>query len=103
MDKNTTNAIEGQIPEVVCSLDELAREGARRMIAEALELEVDEYVTKLCHLRDENGHALVVRNGKARPRTVSVGSNPVVVEAPRVDDRRPEHRFCHRICEGHPG
>ena len=97
MDKNTTNAIEGQIPEVVCSLDELAREGARRMIAEALELEVDEYVTKLCHLRDENGHALVVRNGKARPRTVSVGSNPVVVEAPRVDDRRPEHRFTSTI------
>jgi hypothetical protein len=47
MDKNTTNAIEGQIPQVVRSLDELAREGARRMIAEALELEVDEYVTRL--------------------------------------------------------
>ena len=97
MDKDTTNAIEGQIPEVVRSLDDLAREGARRMIAEALELEADEYVTKLRHLRDENGHALVVRNGKARPRTVSVGSNPVTVQAPRVNDRRPEHRFTSTI------
>jgi len=97
MDKGTTNAIEGQIPEVVRSLDDLAREGARRMIAEALELEADEYVTKLRHLRDENGHALVVRNGKARPRTVSVGSNPVTVQAPRVNDRRPEHRFTSTI------
>jgi hypothetical protein len=35
------------------------------MIEEALELEVDEYIQKLRHRRDENGHALVVRNGKA--------------------------------------
>lgn len=97
MDKNTTNAIEGQIPEVVRSLDELAREGARRMIAEALEVEVDEYIARLCHLHDENGHALVVRNGKARPRTVSVGSNSVAVQAPRVNDRRPDHRFTSTI------
>ena len=36
------------------SLDELAREGARRMIVVALELEVDEYVSKLRQLRDED-------------------------------------------------
>jgi hypothetical protein len=49
MDKGTTNAIQGQIPQVVRSLDELAREGARRMIAEALELEVEEYIERLRH------------------------------------------------------
>ena len=42
MDRGTTNDIQGQIPQVVRSLDELAREGARRLIAEALELEVEE-------------------------------------------------------------
>jgi transposase-like protein len=97
MDKGTTNAIQGQIPQVVRSLDELAREGARRMIAEALELEVEEYIEKLRHLRDENGHALVVRNGKGKPRTVSLGAGPIELQAPRVDDRRPDHRFTSRI------
>jgi len=97
MDKGTTNDIQGQIPHVVRSLDELAREGARHMIAAALELEVEEYVEKLRHLRDENGHALVVRNGKAKPRTVSLGAGPVDLQAPRVDDRRPDHRFTSKI------
>jgi putative transposase len=97
MDKGTTNAIQGQIPQVVRSLDELAREGARRMIAEAMELEVEEYIAKLRHLRDENDHALVVRNGKGKPRTVSLGAGPVKLQAPRVDDRRPDHRFTSKI------
>jgi transposase-like protein len=97
MDKSTTNDIQGQIPQVVRTLDELARAGARRMIEEALELEVDEYVQRLHHQRDENGHALVVRNGKARPRTVNLGAGPVELRAPRVDDRRPDQRFTSRI------
>jgi putative transposase len=97
MDKGTTIDIQGQIPPVVHSLDELAREGARRMIAAALELEVEEYVEKLRHLRDEKGHALVVRNGKAKPRTVSLGAGPVELRPPRIDDRRPDHRFTSKI------
>ena len=97
MDKSTTNDIPGQIPQVVRMLDELAREGARRMIAEALDLEVEEYVQKLRHLRDANGHALVVRNGKARPRIISLGAGCIGIQAPRVDDRRSDHRFISRI------
>jgi transposase-like protein len=97
MDKSTTNAIQGQIPQVVRSLDELAREGARRMIAAALELEVEQYIGRLRHLRDDNGHALVVRNGKAKPRTVSLGAGPVELQAPRINDRRSDHRFTSKI------
>jgi len=67
------------------------------MIVAALELEVEEHIQKLCHLRDENGHALVVRNGKAEPRTVSLGAGPIELQAPRVDDRRAEHRFTSKI------
>ena len=49
-------------------------------------------------MRDENGRATVVRNGKARPRKVTLGSGTVEVRAPRVDDRRRDesgerHRF----------
>lgn len=79
------------------SLDEIAREGARRMLVEALEAEVEDYVERNRGERDEGGCARVVRNGKARVRKVTVGSGTVEVEAPRVDDRRPEHRFTSQI------
>jgi len=67
------------------------------MILAALELEVEQYVEQLRHLRDGNGHALVVRNGKAEVRTVSLGAGSIQFQAPRVDDRRPEQRFASRI------
>ena len=54
-------------------LDELAREGAREMLAQALEVEVAEYVERHQDKRDEEGHALVVRNGRARKRRVALG------------------------------
>jgi putative transposase len=97
MYKLTTNDVEGKAPEIMQSLDELAREGARRMILAALELEVEQYIQALCHLRDEQGHAMVVRNGKARQRTVHLGAGTVKLRAPRVNDRRPDHRFSSQI------
>ena len=73
---------------VSATLDELARAGAQRMIAAALQLEVEAYVTRLSAARDEAGHALVVRNGTARPRPVTTGVGPVTLAPPRVNDRR---------------
>lgn len=70
------------------TLDELAREGARRMIAAALEVEVEEYLARHRAERDVDGRALVVRNGKGRARGVTVGSGTMKVEAPRVNDKR---------------
>jgi len=69
-------------------LDELALEGARRMLAAALEVEVDGYIERHRGHRDADGRALVVRNGKAKARHVTVGSGTVEVQAPRVNDRR---------------
>jgi putative transposase len=73
---------------VGATLDELARAGAQRMIAAALQLEVEAYVTRFREARDGAGHALVVRNGTARPRPVTTGVGPVTLTAPRVNDRR---------------
>lgn len=70
------------------TLDELAREGARRMIAAALEVEVEEYVRRFADERDENGHAKVVRNGRGKERSVTMGSGTVQLKAPRVNDKR---------------
>src|SRR4051812_19818576 len=70
------------------SLDELAREGARRMIATALEAEVADYIERFAEERDADGKRLVVRNGRARERKLTVGSGTVAVRAPRVNDKR---------------
>ena len=82
----------GEETEGRVSLDDLAREGALRMIAAALEAEVD-----------EEGMRLVVRNGRARERRVTVGSGTIPVKAPRVNDKRVDEesgerkRFSSRI------
>src|SRR6266568_3922244 len=74
--------------ELAMSLDELAREGARRMLAAALEAEVDAYITAFAALTDERGHRLVRRNGHAPARQLATGTGQVEVTRPRVDDRR---------------
>jgi putative transposase len=86
--KVVRDGAEEQADELGLSLDDLAREGARRLLAVALEAEVASYVERYQDERDENGHALVVRNGKARARQVTVGSGTIEVSAPRVNDRR---------------
>ncbi|HYV00776.1 MAG TPA: IS256 family transposase [Actinomycetota bacterium] len=74
--------------EFALALDEICRRGAERMLAVALEAEVDTYLERHRAARDDAGHALVVRNGHARPRTVVAGAGTIDVIAPRVDDRR---------------
>jgi putative transposase len=78
-------------------LDALVREGARRMLVAALRAEVDEYVGQHADHRDEAGHALVVRNGVAAPRTVTTAAGELEIEAPRVHDRREGRRFTSAI------
>ena len=53
--------------ELRLDLDELFREGARRMLAVALEAEVDAYIAGYANQVDERGHRLVVGNGHAQP------------------------------------
>jgi transposase-like protein len=69
-------------------LDELAREGARRMLAEALRAEADAYCERVADQRDEQGHRLVVRNGYHQPREVLTSAGAIEVTAPRVNDKR---------------
>ena len=76
--------------QYMLDLDEIARAGARRMLAEALEAEVEAYIETARGERDEQGRALVVRNGHAREREVLLGAGAVEVRAPRVNDKRIE-------------
>jgi len=73
-------------------LDEIAREGARRMLARALEAEVQAYIDSASAERDERGHALVAKNGHAREREIVLGAGSVKVKTPRVNDRRVDEK-----------
>jgi putative transposase len=79
------------------SLDEIAREGARRLLVQALNLEVKEYIQQFTEEVDEDGKRLVVRNGRGRPRKVTMGSGAVEVQVPRVNDRRDGEKFLSSI------
>jgi transposase-like protein len=69
-------------------IDEIVREGARRMLAEALQAEVDAYIAAFAAERDENGRRLVVRNGYHQSREVLTSAGAVEVTVPRVNDKR---------------
>jgi transposase-like protein len=88
--------------EQLFELDEIARAGARRMLIEALRAEADGYVERHRGERDERGHALAVRNGRAQARKVTLGAGTMELKAPRVNDRRRDaqgqrQRFTSRI------
>jgi transposase-like protein len=69
-------------------IDEIVREGARRMLAEALQAEVDAYIAQFAGERDEAGRRLVVRNGYHQPREVLTSAGAIEVTVPRVNDKR---------------
>src|SRR3954467_13626015 len=73
-------------------IDEIVRDGARRMLAAALQAEVEDYIAAFADARDEagggGGRRLVVRNGSHQPREVMPAAGAVEVVAPRVNDRR---------------
>ena len=69
-------------------LDEIVRDGARKMLAAALQAEVAAYIDQFADHLDENGHRLVVRNGYHTERDVLTAAGAVNVKAPRVNDKR---------------
>ena len=85
-DESDPNATSGLAS---CSLlDEIVRDGARQMLAAALQAEVSAYIDAFRDELDENGHRLVVRNGYHAEREVTTAAGAVPVRQPRVNDRR---------------
>jgi putative transposase len=76
-------------------LGDLLREGAQRMLATAVEAEVEEYLQRFEHVRDAAGHRQVVRNGYMPERSIASGVGPIPIRQPRVADRRPEKERLH--------
>jgi putative transposase len=70
-------------------LTDLLRDGARRLLAQAIEAEVAAWIDDHAHLKDDDGRRQVVRNGHLPERAIQTGIGPVEVQQPRVRDRRP--------------
>ena len=70
-------------------LSELLRQGAQRMLTQAIEAEVADWIAQHASLMGQDGHRLVVRNGYLPSRKLSTGVGTVEVTQPRVHDRRP--------------
>ena len=71
-------------------LTAIARRGARTLLAQALEEEIEEYMQVRSHIRTEEGLQAVVRNGYNPERSIQTGIGDVEVKKPRVRDRRPD-------------
>jgi transposase-like protein len=89
---------EKAVESAKASLDEVLREGARRMLQEAIEVEVADYVDQ--HQAERaagSGQRLVVRNGRLPAREILSSLGPIPIEQPRVRDRREGMKFTSAI------
>ena len=78
----------------------ILRRGARKLLADAIETEVTEWIDAHAAVRDAAGRRQVVRNGHLPARSITTGLGPVEVRQPRVRDRRPGvdvERFSSKI------
>jgi putative transposase len=89
MSQSTTEIRIVPLPKGQDVLTDLLRDGARRMLAQAVEAEVAAYLAAHDHLVDDRGRRQVVRNGHLPERTIQTGLGDIEVKQPRVHDRRP--------------
>jgi putative transposase len=89
MNESTTDIRIVPLPKGHDVLTDLLRDGARRMLAQAVEAEVAAYVDAHAHLKDASGRQQVVRNGHLPERAIQTGLGEIEVKQPRVYDRRP--------------
>ena len=66
------------------SLEEIIRDGARKMLQQAVENEVEEFVKQFCNVRNEKGRRVVTRNGYLPEREIQTGVGLLKVKKPRV-------------------
>ncbi|MBM9605927.1 transposase [Desulfopila inferna] len=68
-------------------LTELLRSGARKLITDAVEVELQELLNQYSHLKNEFGHKQIVRNGYLPEREIQTGIGPVKVRVPKIRDK----------------
>ena len=87
MTDSTLRALSQPEPQVTDPLHELLRQGARDLIAKAVEAELATFLSQYADHRLDDGRQAVVRNGYLPERTVQTGIGDVSVQVPKVRDR----------------
>jgi putative transposase len=88
MQESTTGSIQFPVLQAGDVLTGILRNGAKQLLAQAVEAEVADYIERHAAIRDAQGHRMVVRNGHLPEREIQTGIGPVPVRQPRVNDRR---------------
>ena len=70
-------------------LTEILRNGAHALLAQAIELEVANFIGRYADLKTAAGRQRLVRHGHLPKREIMTGIGPVAVRQPRVRDREP--------------
>jgi putative transposase len=98
MKKGTRIAVaEQENKEIKSALEDVLREGARRMLQTAIEGEVADYIAVYADCRDQAGRRVAVRNGYLPERELVTGIGSIPIRQPRVRDRRAGQRFTSNI------
>ena len=87
MTRSSTYFSESEKEKVDDVLTALLREGAQKLLCQAIEIEVTSYLSQHADLQDEHGRRQVVRNGYLPARTIQTGIGEIPVQVPRTRDR----------------
>ena len=90
MKKDNVIDLKNPEPFIDDPLTAILRKGARKLLATALEAEIEGFIARYAEQEDEYGHKRIVRNGYLPEREIQTGIGQVAVKAPRVRDRQPD-------------
>ena len=75
-------------PEFATSLEDILREGARKLLQQAIKNEVAEHIERYKNLKDQSSRQMVKRNGYLPQRQIQTGLGAVEIKQPRVRGSR---------------
>src|SRR3712207_2545330 len=85
---SSTNIVRLRQPDAIDDpLTEVLRVGARRLLAQAVEMEAEAFLAAMQDLRLPDGRARLVRHGHGPERQIQTGIGPVPVSRVRIRDR----------------
>jgi transposase-like protein len=90
MKQNSVVELKKKDPFIDDPITDILRNGARQLLAQALEAEIELFIRQFAEMRDGQGRQRIVRNGYRAQRDIQSGIGPVPVRAPRVRDREPD-------------
>lgn len=73
--------------EITDPLTEILRSGARQLLAQAVEAELEAFLASMRDQKLPDGRDRVVRHGHGPERTIQTGIGPIAVSRPKIRDR----------------